>query len=465
VLGCASNNQINQDLRDFQVPENWQKEQTTSDIKNNWLEQFDSPLLNSITIEALNSNQSLRQEAYKVDIAKQQLIKSGAALWPDLDLSLTTSRNKTSSPDVISNRNSLKLESSYEIDIWGKLSDNQKASQLSYLAAKTQYEQNKQTLVANIVSNWFNLVTANQLADLFQQRVNNAKQSLDIIESGYQQGVNKALDVYLSRNELNSEVANLAQQQTKLVASSRVLEQLLGRYPSGKLATQITKQKLPLLSGNIPLGLPSAIVSRKPALQAAWYQVLAQDATLAFTHKQRFPSIRLTASVSNSSDELGDLLSTSSIAWSLLGGLTAPIFNAGNLKANEEIAMLRLKQQEQSYLNTLYNSFAEVENAITSEASLQTRYAATLAAQENALAAETIAFEQYQRGLVNYTTVLNAQGRAFNAQSSLLQIKNQLLNNRANLHLALGGSFDQPSSNQNSINNNTTNQQDDSTDE
>jgi outer membrane protein TolC len=198
---------------------------------------------------------------------------------------------------------------------------------------------------------------------------------------------------------------------------------------------------LPLLSTEIPLGLPSAVITRKPDLLASWYQVLAQDAALAFAHKQRFPSINLTASLSDSTDELTDLLSGSSFAWSLLGSLSAPLFRGGELKANEEISRLKLKQQEQVYLNDLYNAFASVENTVSTEKSLKLRYQATLAAQQNAQAAEELAFEQYQRGLVTYTTVLEAQGRSFTAQSALIQLKNQLLINRVDLHIALGGDF------------------------
>lgn len=459
LFGCANKSQVSTELREYQIPENWQSNVNTGSAQDNWIEDFNIPLLKSLSMEAIKSNQAQQQAAYKVAIAQQQVIQTGANFLPDLDLSLTSNRAKSAIGGDISNRNTLKLESSYEVDMWGKLSDNQQASQLNLLAAQAEYQQNTQNLVSRVVIAWFNLISANKLSILFEQRVNNAKQSLDIIESGYQQGVNKALDVYLSRNELNSETSNLANQKANLIESARALEQLLGRYPSGNIINQIDEQNLPLLTKQIPIGLPSDIISRKPELNAQWYKVLAQDATLAFTHKQRFPSLRLTASLSNSTEELSDLLSTSSIAWSILGGLTAPIFNAGTLRSNEKIAELRLKQQEQTYLSTLYDAFTEVENAITNEASLHVRYQATLSAQKNALAAETLAFEQYQRGLVNYTTVLNAQGRAFNAQSSLIQITNQLLANRVNLHLALGGDF----SNKNNITDN--NSQDGSTDE
>jgi NodT family efflux transporter outer membrane factor (OMF) lipoprotein len=420
------------------VPQDWKFSDKTTSISGNWLAQFSQPKLNLLVEEALNNNQSLRQQAFDMLILEQQLIQADADFWPDLDLSLSTGRSKSTS-GIVSNNNSLELESSYELDIWGKLSAAKKQVNLSYLAAKAQYQQNTQTLVANVVTSWFDWIAAKQLSSLFEQRVKNARQNLDIIESGYQQGLNNALDVYLSRNELNTELSNLAQQQATHLQSTRSLERLLGRYPDASLTSE--QLILPLLTSDIPLGMPLDIISRKPELLASWYQVLAQDAGLAFAHKQRFPSINLRASISDSADELSDLLSGSSIAWSLLGGLTAPLFKAGELKANEEIARLRLKQQEQNYLDALYEAFSDVENSVTLENSLKQRYQATLAAQQNAEAAESLAFEQYQRGLVTYTTVLEAQGRSFNAQSALIQIKNQLLANRIDLHIALGGDF------------------------
>lgn len=438
LSGCVSTSQVDNNIRHSAVPQSWQLSKNTRPITDNWLAQFGQPQLSQLVNEALINNHSLRQQAYDVQILEQRLVQADADFWPDLDLNLTTGRSKSTN-GLISNSSSLEIEGSYELDIWGKLSAAQKQVNLSYLAAKAQYQQDRQTLAANVVSSWFGWIAAKQLYQLFEQRVNNAKQNLDIIESGYQQGLNAALDVYLSRNELNTELSNLAEQEASQLQSLRSLERFLGRYPNASLTTkQLT---LPLLTADIPIGMPSDIISRKPELLASWYQVLAQDAGLAFAHKQRFPSINLTASVSDSADELSNLLSGSSLAWSLLSGLTAPLFRAGDLKANEEVAHLQLKQQEQVYLDTLYNAFSNVENAITTENSLKQRYQATLAAQQNAEAAETLAFEQYQRGLVTYTTVLEAQGRSFNAQSALIQIKNQLLANRIDLHVALGGDF------------------------
>ncbi len=441
IAGCATNSELDKKLQFPEVPENWQITQSSIEVKDNWLPQFAQNELIDLVNEALTQNYALRQEAYGAEILKQRLLQSEADFWPTLDLDFSSGRSRSSSTEVTSNSHSIGLESGYEIDIWGKLSAAQQQANLNYLASVAQYQQSRQTLVASVVSGWFDLITAKQLLDLAEQRVENSKQNLDIIESGYRQGLNSALDVYLSRNELNSEISNLADQQTSLLQTSRTLERLLGRYPSGKVAATVADTSLPLLDTQIPTGLPADVITRKPELKASWYQVLAEDAGLAYAHKQRFPSFNLSASISDSTDELSDLLSGSSFAWSLIGSIAAPIFRAGDLKANEEAARLTLKQQEQAYLDTLFEAFSDVENAITTEKGLKQSYLATVNASKNAKEAETLSFEQYQKGLVTYTTVLEAQGRSFDAQNALIQIKNQLLANRVDLHIALGGDF------------------------
>ncbi|MCJ8272716.1 MAG: TolC family protein, partial [Psychrosphaera sp.] len=269
-----------------------------------------------------------------------------------------------------------------------------------------------------------------------------SKQNLDIIDTGYKQGINNALDVYLTRNELNNVLARTAQQKDTLVKATRQLERLLGDYPKGALEVNAD---LPLLQNEIPLGLPSELISRKPALVGNWYQLLAKDAQLAYAHKQRFPSLKLRSSIGKDGANLAELFSAQ-IGWSLLGSLTAPLFDAGRLKAQETQALLSLKQGEQQYLDSLYSAFSEVENAVSSESTLKERYQLMVKAQQNAQAAKTLSFEQYRNGLVSYTTVLDAQNRAFDAQSTVIQIKNQLIVNRIKLHIALGGDFAEPTS-------------------
>ena len=277
-----------------------------------------------------------------------------------------------------------------------------------------------------------------QLLELFSQRLINLEQNLEIIERGYRQGINAALDVYLTRDTVERERARVAEQRQRLREAIIGLQVFVARYPDGDLDIQID---LPVLDSPIPAGLPSELLTRRPDVQQAWLALLAADAGLAVAHKQRFPRIGLVASTSDVSEQLTDLLNGSTLAWSLLGNVAQPVFNAGRLAAAEAQARARVAQAEERYLDRLFVSFSEVENAISRQTSLADRYRALLESEKSAVAAYSLSFEQYQRGLVTYTTVLESQRRAFDAQTTVLDLRNQLLQNRIGLHLALGGAF------------------------
>lgn len=442
LFACSSTSKINEDLKDLSLPQNWQGSETTLAVEHNWLSELNDPQIHQLVNKALAANHQLAIQAYSLEIAKQQVIVSGSQLWPELDLAFRSGRNKDNQAGGYSNSNAINLNLSYEVDIWGKLSDADRINNYSYLAQKATFEQHKQQLVVNVLTTWFRVIESEKLLTLYQSRVKNSQQNLAIIEAGYHSGLTAALDVYLTRNDLNNELTRVSDQEVERTKLIRQLERLVGEYPKGEL---LVNANLPLLTTDIPVGLPSELISRKPELKASWYQLLSQDAGLAYAHKQRFPSLVISGSVGDSTVDIGDLLSSSSLAWSLLGSVSAPIFNAGRLKANEEKSRFELKQGEQLYLDTLYNAFSNVENALTTEKSLKQSYDTMLAAQENAKIASALSFEQYQSGLVSYTTVLDAQNRSFEAQSTLIKIKNQLIANRINLHLYLGGDFSTPS--------------------
>ncbi len=442
LFACSNTSEVDEKLNNLPVPQNWQESTQALTVENNWLAQLDNQQVQQLVTKALANNHQFAMQAYNLKIAEQQLIISGSQLWPELDLAFRSGRNKNNQTSSYTNSNSVNLNLSYEVDIWGKISAADQMSNYNYLAQKATFEQYKQQLVVNVVTTWFRIIEAQKLLTLYKNRVENSQQNLAIIEAGYNAGLTASLDVYLTRNDLNNELTRVSEQESQKTKLIRQLERFIGEYPKGEL---LVNANLPLLTSDIPVGLPSELIRRKPELKASWYQLLSQDAGLAYAHKQRFPSIVLSGSVGDSTADIRDLLSSSSLAWSLLGSVTAPIFNAGRLKASEEKARLELKQGEQLYLDNLYDAFSDVENAITTENRLKQSYKTMLEAQENAKIAANLSFEQYQSGLVSYITVLDAQRRSFVAQTTLIKIKSQLISNRINLHFSLGGDFSAPS--------------------
>ncbi|TMP43157.1 RND transporter [Pseudoalteromonas citrea] len=437
LSGCNTTSEIASDYRNnIKLPETWREYKQSEPVRLDWVIQFKNPQLHLLIGFALQNNHAVIQQKLAVESARQRLVVSGSALWPSLDLTFDSSKRQASAEGPITNSHSLALSAKYELDLWGKLSVNEQRANLEFMAQQATYLQQQYELVAQVITAWFSVIEANKQQALLIERVALVSQNLEIIESGYQKGINSALDVYLARNEYNNEQAKVASQQAVQINTVRVLERLVGQYPSGAM---LVDADLTLLRTDVSLGLPSELVSRKPQLVASWYQLLAKDAELAYAHKQRFPSINLNMGYGFAHDELDQLLSGSAIGWSLISGITAPIFNAGKLEANEALVQSELKSTEQSYLNTLYDAFSEVENAITEEKSLQARYQQIVSAAEHAQFAQLLSFEQYLKGLVTYTTVLDAQKRSFDAQSTLISIKKQLVTNRVALHVALGG--------------------------
>lgn len=441
LAGCAVS-AISPEVRDRDLPDSWRGEAGYDAVRDGWLAELGDTELSGLVDVAVQRNYQLAQLAADVEAAQQAVIISGAPRLPELSLSFDPSRRRVISNQFGITRTSsnfeLGVDLAWEADVWGKLRDIEKQASLNLLAAQARYEDNRRRLAGRVARAWFNVVGAGELLVLLRERLANLEEDLDIIESAYNQGLTGALDIYLARTITDQERARIAAQEQALAENRTALQLLLGDYPDGSLETV---KSLPVIEAPIPAGLPSELVGRRPDLQQAWMNLLAGDAAVAIAHKQRFPRIALVASANDVSSDLDSLLNGTTLAWSVLGNLTQPLFNAGRLKAQEQQARARLVQAENSYLERLYQAFSEVEDALSRNRSLQTRYRVTLAAEKNAVTGLTLAFEQYQRGLVPYTTVLEAQRRAFDIQSGVIELRNQLLQNRISLYLALGGGY------------------------
>jgi len=428
--------------------EGWARGGDSVTVATPWLDQFGSKELNDLVARALRYNYSLQQSRALVRESAYGVRVAGAALWPALSVGANGSRRRTVSDAVFSSATTdtyaLSLNLNWQLDFWGELRDSQRAAQLGFAAELANYVDAEQALASQVAGRYFAAVEAAQLELMLEGRLASLRESLDIVEGGYHGGLNSALDVYLAQNSVAQEEGNLAAQQQSAKEARAALELLLADYPAGRIATV---EQLPVLADAIPVALPATLLTRRPDLQSTWLNVLAADARLAVAHKQRFPTITLTSSLSDNeaSFNTNNLLDGGPLGWSLAGGLTQPLFQGGRLLANERQARERFVQTEAVYLNAVFNAFAEVENAISQEQALGAQLVAADQAKDNAEAALELSFEQYRSGLVTYTTVLESQQRAFDAQTARIRLAASAVQNRINLNRALGGSFDDQS--------------------
>lgn len=445
LTGCSNQSAISEQTKAVELPSNWHSpislhtspEQQLGD----WNIIVEDTALRKLIAQALMKSPTLIANYNELQIAKEQLNVSKASDFPELKLTTSQSRAKSnnSTPATISNNANINVQLSYEVDLWGKLSAQQQQAKLQFKASEIAFEKTKNELVTNVISAWFNLIEAQKLLVLYKERASNVANNLDIINASYKRGLREALDVYLTQNDVSNEQARIAQQQQTVLERQRALNVLLGQYPSSDNFNDQALE-LPKLSDELFVNLPASALSASYSIQQKWYNLLASDASLAVAHKQRFPSLSLSASSGDSSDELSNLLNGGSLAWSIAGSLTAPIFNAGRLASLAEQARLNVKKKEQEYLSQLYSEFAAIENQISNHFSLNQQLTHRTKAKENALTAETLSFNQYMKGLVSYSTVLESQRRAFDAQTSVIQLSNQIIQNRLAMYSMLGGS-------------------------
>ncbi|WP_250655783.1 efflux transporter outer membrane subunit [Alkalimarinus coralli] len=427
------------------IPDQWQQPNNAGQAKPAaWINDFNDPQLEQLIQQALANNHDLKASAARVEAALAQARIVGADLNPSIDGNLGAQRQRTNpeqngtvNPSYNSSL-SLTADISWEADLWGRLSNRAKAATLDFEVSEAEWRATQLSLSASVARSWFNLTEAQLQLNLVEQRLRNLSDNLITIEEDFKLGLRDALDVYLARADVAGERARIAKRQAAVLDAKRTLEILLGEYPEGLINSS---QKLTPLSTPIPSGLPSALLQRRPDLMASQKQLESANLLAAAAHADRFPRLTLTGSLGTRSDELNNLVSSDYLIWSIFSGLSAPLFDSGRLKAEEERAVANIKLAEANYNQALLSAFQEVEAGLINETLLKAQENALKKAVEESIAAENLAFDQYQSGLLEFITVLESQRRSFDAQSAEIEVRNQRLQNRINLYLALGGAF------------------------
>ncbi len=441
VAGCAGSG-VSDRAADLAPVDGWARTIELGEPELNWITELEATPIPALVREALSTNFQLAEQRIRLEEARQAVVIAGADRLPSLTASVDATRRGADSPATGSQTDptdyGLTGVAAWELDLWLGLTDAARAARLDYESELAAYEAARRSLVADTAALGFEAISARQLLTLFEQRLESLQVTYDIIDGSYRRGLGNALDVYLAQNALEQQREIVAQQRQTVLETTASLQLTLGRYPDGDMALP---ESLPVITGTIPPGMPSGLLARRQDIRAAWLGLLAADARFAVAHKNRFPRLVLTGAGGSASGGLSDLLSADVTSWTVAGTLTQPIFAGGRLRAAERQARARIEALEHRYLGLVYQAFADVENALSRSASLSERYTALEKAERNARAALVLSFDQYQRGLVSFTTVLEAQRRAFDSGTALVRIQNALMQNRVTLYRSLGGEF------------------------
>ncbi len=435
------------------IPPRWQAStDREASVDTQWWQRFGDAGLSALIVEAQRHNHDLRAAAARMQAAAVQAELAGVALQPTLDLRLDASRQRQNFIGLpipgtggtltrTFTQLGVSLSTSWEIDLWGRLRAGQRAAVAELQAAEHELRGARQSLAAQTAKAYWALVETSQQIALADETEQLFALTAARVEDRVVNGVRPVLDLQLAQASLAASRAGGAAQRERQARARRQLEALLGRYPRGLLAAP---EQLPALPEPPPVGLPAALLCRRPDVQAAERRLAATGQRVEAARAALFPSLGLTASAGTASGALEDLVDPDFYVWQLAAGLVQPLLTNGRRQKDVELARARAGEAAAAYARTALTAYTEVESALAAEAFLRQRASALLEAERRAVEARTTAEQRYQRGLSDLLAVLDAQRRALDAAGQRIAVQRALLDTRVDLHLALGGGFEPP---------------------
>jgi len=423
------------------LPPAWSATSDALNVGDDWLKSFQDPGLDAVVSEAIANNLDLRQAAARVEAARQSVIVVGSTLKPQVNASLSAATTRATDKNITQQKQSSSVLPgvAWEVDVWGRVRAQRAAAQENYQAVALDYAFARQSLAATTAQSWYLAIETRQLLALAEQAVNIYRQLLELVKIRRSAGKVADLDVAEASYQLDEAQNQLAIAQGLYSESKRILEVLVGRYPSAEL--DVAERFAPLPPPVAP-GLPSSLLERRPDIVASEHQVLAAFRTQEAAKLALLPSFSLNLIGGRLSDPLFSVLGLNPWLVHAAAGMFVPIYEGGALRAQIKIATAQQEQAVAQFGAVALGAFEEVEVALTNERLLAERLPYSENAVRDHSEAVRVANLRYKAGSMDFLSVLQLQAGQIQSQADLIKLRNTQLSNRINLHLALGGSFD-----------------------
>jgi len=405
-----------------------------------WWDLFHDPVLQDLIQVALDENRDLRIALARIAEARAQAGFTKADLYPRVDLAAGANlvEARTDEGDNVPTRDVfLAADVFYEVDLWGRIRRSNEAAVQELLATEEAYRVVTITLVADVASLYLRLRDFDNRLDISERTVDAREESLEIMRVRFDAGVISEVDVNQAEIQLYQAQAAVEVYKRLRAQTENAISVLLGHTPEEiQRGLALGEQTFP---PEIPVGLPSELVQRRPDILQAERQLAAQTARIGVAEALKFPSLSLTGTAGVSGD-----LTDGGLATGFLGlgaSLLGPIFNAGKNQRRVEIEVARTEQLLNQYEQTILTAFQEVEDALVATFTYQAEYEARQRSVEAAINAASLSWIRYEGGMTSYLEVLDLQRSQFNAELSASEALELQLASVVQLYKALGGGW------------------------
>ncbi len=411
-----------------------------------WAEVFEDEQLQQLIRAALEKNYDVRIAASRVLQARAQLGITRADQFPTVDAGVSARNLRTPTgggpiPAFENSPTQLDLTFSWEADFWGKYRRGTEAARAELLASEWARQAVITTLVSDMATAYFQLRELDLELEIARRTLQSRQESLKLVKLQEQFGATSTLAVRQAEQLVYTAAGQIPDLERRIEQQENFISTLLGENPAAvPRGRKLTEQPH---APEVPAGLPSSLLERRPDIRQAEQQLVAANARIGVARAAYFPQVTLTATGGYRSAALTDLLSGPSGLWSFVGALTQPLFAGGRIRSGVRLAEARQQEATLAYQQTIQQSFREVSDALVAYRKNQEFRVQQQLLAQSAQDAARLSDLRYRRGATSYLEVLDSNTRYFEAELGLAQAQQNELLALVQLYRALGGGWQQ----------------------
>jgi multidrug efflux system outer membrane protein len=422
-----------------------------------WWELFQDEVLKSLIVEALQNNYDMRIAAARVEQARAQAGITAAQAYPAVGAGLganysrgsfipgqTTSPFGSLTPQQRSAQFNINVSFSWEIDFWGKFRRGTEAAVAQFLATEDGRRGVIVSLIAQVAASYVLLCQLDEQLEIAKATTKNYAKTLELYTARLEGGTGSKLEVATGQAQVNDAQATALDLQRQITDQENQISYLLGRppgpIPRGRTLTEFS------FPPDIPPGLPSSLLERRPDVRQAEEQLIAANALIGVAKANFFPSISLTGIAGLATPDLSKIFSGPSFVWSG-GGVAswlAPLLQGAQLKGQYDAAWASWQQAEAVYEQSVLNAFQEVASSLNDTAALKPVLEQRESQVKSLGEAVDLAIDRFEGGVSSYLEVTTNQNSLFPAQLNLATVRAQRYLALISLYRALGGGWQVP---------------------
>ncbi|WP_075258525.1 efflux transporter outer membrane subunit [Herbaspirillum camelliae] len=420
-----------------------------------WWEAYNDPILNALMAQANAANQTIQQAAAQYRQAQASAEVARASLWPTIGAQAGATRAQTNTNGVqrLGNTYSAGLNASWEADLWGRIRRGAEAGDANAQASAASLAAARLSIQATLAQDYLQLRVTDLQKDLYRRTVAAYTRSLQLTTHQYQAGTALRSDVAQAETQLRAAQAQLIDLDDTRNQLEHAIAMLIGKAPAqfslpalqpataSDSAIDANAARLQGSLPQIPVGLPSELLERRPDIANAERLAAAANANIGVARAAYFPTLTLSASGGYNSLAFANLFNTPSRVWSLGSALAETLFDGGARSARNDAAVAAYDAAVAQYKQTVLGGLQEVEDKLSTLRVLDQESAVQAQAVQSAQLAERLAMRQYEAGTVTYLSVVTTQATSLSNQRNAVTLLGRQLVASVALIKATGGGW------------------------